>query len=383
MSVTGSLHSKNNSWYAVLALPDPETGKKKAKWIKIGRCDEISKRKAKAALERLKVEQSESTVYSKNVLFADWVQEWYEHRANTAGLAQTTLCSYKNYIENHIDPYFRQRKVILQKIKAVDIQRFYDKLIQDGLSARSVQRYHTVVKQVLDYAYKQGIINENPILRVELPKAPRTQHGTAYTIEEVLTLFKVVKNERLAPVIHLAAWYGLRRGEILGLTWNNVDLDACTMDICQTVTRVNELVIAPRTKTSSSLRRLWLTEETCQLLRQLRHQQLVERVKFGESYIVNDFVFKMENGDMMKPEYVSITFKKLLEENGLRHIRFHDLRHTAATLLLESGVQIQDVSRYLGHSNISVTMDVYGHLSTETNKRTAEKMGELLVSANV
>lgn len=380
MSVTGSLQKKSNSWYAVLSIPD-EDGRKKAKWINLGRCSEVTKRNAEAELQRLKMEYGEGAVYSRNLLFADWVQEWYEHRAITAGLAQTTLDSYKNYIEKYIDPYFRGKKIVLQKTKAVDIQRFYDKLIQDGLSAQSVHRYHTVVKQSLDYAYKQGIINENPILRVEVPKAPRTQHGTAYTAEEVNALFEAAKGTRLFPVIYLTAWYGLRRSEILGLTWGNIDIEARTMDICQVVTRVNSLVIAPRTKNDSSHRRLWLTDETCQLLRQLRLQQSLERMKLGVDYVANDFVCKMGDGQMMKPEFVSISFKKLLEKNDLRPIRFHDLRHTAATLLLESGVQIQDVSRYLGHSNISVTMDTYGHLSAETNRRTADKMSQLLASS--
>lgn len=380
MSVTGSLQKKNNSWYAVLSIPD-EDGRKKAKWINLGRCSEVTKRNAESDLQRLKMEYSGSAVHSRNKLFADWVQEWYEHRAIISGLAQTTLDSYKNYIEKHIDPYFRGKRIVLQRIKAVDIQRFYDKLIRDGFSAQSVRRYHTVIKQSLDYAYKQGIINENPVFRVEVPKPPRVQHGTAYTVEEIKALFDAARGTRLFPVIYLTTWYGLRRSEILGLTWENIDLEAHTMDICQVVTRVNSLVIAPRTKNDSSHRRLWLTDETCNILRQLRLQQSLERMERGENYVVNDFICKRENGQMMKPEYVSIEFKKLLEENGLRPMRFHDLRHTAATLLLGSDVQMQDVSRYLGHSNIAVTMDIYGHLGTDVNRRTADKMGQLLISS--
>lgn len=381
MSISGSAQQKNNRWYAVLRIPD-DTGKKRQKWIALDVPPTATKRQIDLAVEQLIASYGENTVYSRNILLADWAEQWLEHKA-LSGIAQTTIAGYRKNIEKHIDPYFRQRGTVLQKVKALDIQRFYDHLIREGKAPASVRRYHNVVRQMMDYAYKMGIITENPIDRVELPAPSKEKKASPYSLGEALTLLERFRGETIFPAVYLALRYGLRREEVLGLAWDKVDLERGIMYIERIVTRVDGLEIRSYPKNSSSFRCLEIGEDTREFLWELRKKQLIEQAALGEKYVEPpyDFICRLRGGKMMKPDYLSRNFNELLEKYSMRHIRFHDLRHTTGALLANSGTALQDISKLLGHADIGTTTDIYGHLSTEASARAARKMGELLTPA--
>ena len=183
-------------------------------------------------------------------MFADWVLEWINHKEPQ--LAKTTLEAYRSYANNRIIPYFKNAHIVLQKLTGIDIQRFYDQLLTDGLSPVSLRRYHAVVNGSLEYAYKLGIIPENPAKRVDLPHMTRSTVGTAYTWEEVQKMLDALHDSKIFPAVFLTLFYGLRREEVLGLTWSAINLDENTIRIQKTVTRVGTLSIANTTKNKSS-----------------------------------------------------------------------------------------------------------------------------------
>ena len=376
MAITGSIQKKGNRLYAVLGLPD-ETGAKKNKWIPLHLTTSASKKEQQEAFERIKQNYDRSSVvYSQNILFADWVSEWLTHKANQ--LSQTTIEGYRSYADSRIIPYFKKSRTVLQKMTGIDVQRFYDHLASDGLSPASVRRYNAVVSGSLDYAYKLGIIPENPAKRAELPAASHRNIGSAYTAEEAQQLLNALVGSKIFPAIFLTLYYGLRREEVLGLTWSAINFDAGTIRICKTVTRVTNLSIADTTKNKSSNRTLTITPVVRKVLQDLQCTQAKEQAALGSRYIDSDFICRHEDGRMFTPDYLSTAFRKALKAHNLRPIRLHDLRHTAATLLLSNGSEMQDVKQYLGHSTISITIDLYAHLDISASRKAANAMSGIL-----
>lgn len=376
MAITGSIQAKGNRLYAVLGLPD-ETGAKKNKWIPLHLTTSASKKERQEAFERIKQSYDRSSVvYSQNILFAAWVSEWLDHKATQ--LTQTTMEGYRSYAESRIIPYFKKTRTVLQKMTGIDVQRFYDYLAADGLSPASVRRYHAVVSGSLEYAYKLGMIPENPAKRAELPAASHSHIGTAYTVEEVQQLLNALGGSKIYPAVFLTLYYGLRREEVLGLTWSAINFNAGTIRICKTVTRVAKLSISDSTKNKSSNRTLAMTPVVRKLLQDLQDTQAKEKETLGSGYIDSDFICRHEDGRMFTPDYLSTSFRKALKAHNLRPIRLHDLRHTAATLLLANGSEMQDVKQYLGHSTISITIDLYAHLDTSASRKAANAMSGIL-----
>jgi len=377
MSVTGSLQKKRNTWFAVLSLPD-KTGKKKPKWIKLQLPPNAKKSEAKAEFQKvLESYRCGSVIYSHNISFSEWVNMWLEHKAAT--VQQTTIESYRTYAEKRIIPYFTASKAALQKLTGADIQLFYDHLTVEGLSPNTVRRYHAVIHGSLKWAYKLGYIRENPSDRAELPPPSSQPVGQALTLEETNDLLSKIQSERIYPAVFLCVYYGLRREEVLGLEWANVDMENRTIFICKTVTRNLTLVVKETTKNKSSRRLLHMTDEVYKILHQLQIQQALEKLAYGEDYEINDFVMKRKDGSLIRPDYLSSRFPALLKKYGFRHIRLHDLRHTAATLMLENGAAPIDVKNTLGHSTLAITTDLYGqHANREASKRTSATMEAVL-----
>ena len=376
MSITGSIQSKGNRLYAVLRLPT-STGQKKNKWIALGLSATASKKEVSAAFEQIKQTYDRaSIIYSKNVLYSDWVDDWVTRKSSQ--LAQTTADGYRTYANARIIPYFSQSKIPLQQLSGIDIQRFYDSLSESGLSPTSVRRYHAVVNGSLESAFKLGLIPENPTKRVELPHAVHKPTGTAYTQEECLNMLTALQGSKIYPAVFLAVTYGLRREEVLGLTWSAIDFRQKTICICKTVTRVTTLTVADTTKNKTSYRTLRMTTAVEAELHKLQAQQASDKAAHPNTYASNDFILRHEDGHPFSPGYLSKTFKNQLAAHKLKHIRFHDLRHTTASLLVSNGTDMQDVKHYLGHSTIGITMDLYAHFDTASTAKAADTMSNLL-----
>lgn len=374
--VAGHLSEKNGNYYAVLSYTDA-FGKRRTKWVNTGLQVRGNKKKAEAFLmeERKKFQTAEPI--TGGVLFADYIEQWLEVAKPTIAVA--TYASYCSMVKRVIAPYFRERRITLQGLTPKDIQDFYLEKLKT-VSASSVIHYHANIHRALKHAVKLDLIPTNPADKVDRPKKDRFI-GSFYDAEEVNKLFEVSKGTKLEFPILFGAFYGLRRSEALGLKWDAIDFENDSITIRHTVTSVTldgkvQLVAADTTKTKSSLRTLPLVPFVKERLLVLKKEQENNRRLCGRSYHKQyaGYVCINEIGDLIKPHYVTEQFPKLLDANGLRRIRFHDLRHSCASLMLANGVPMKQIQDWLGHSDFSTTANIYAHLDYSTKLSSADAM---------
>lgn len=362
--LSGHLAAKNNYWYAILMVKD-ENGRAKQKWIALHLKKEGNKRRAEAMLMELcQTYQSEHTAAGDEptVLFSAYMKTWLERMR--LRVSPSTFSGYQSYVLNSICPYFDSKGVTLQGLHARDLQAYYDFLLQKGLSANTVRRHHANLHKALKEAMRFDLIPFNPADRVDPPRASQPA-SDCYSLDEANQLLKVAAGTKLELQIFFALFYGLRRSEILGLRWGAIDFEQSLMDINHTVHFVQtdgkyQLVERDELKRKASSRRFPLVE-------QARERLLVEKERrYGDAPPAReDYICVDEAGQLLRPNYLSQGFKKLLKKHNLREIRFHDLRHTSANLLIINGLPLAHVQHWLGHSSISTTIDMYSHLTYE------------------
>lgn len=374
--VAGHLSEKNGNYYAVLSYTDA-FGKRRTKWVNTGLPVRGNKKKAEALLmeERKKFQTAEPV--TGGVLFADYIEQWLEVAKPTIAVA--TYASYCSMVKRVIAPYFRERRITLQGLTPKDIQDFYLEKLKT-VSASSVIHYHANIHRALKHAVKLDLIPTNPADKVDRSKKDRFI-GSFYDTEEVNKLFEVSKGTKLEFPILFGAFYGLRRSEALGLKWDAIDFENDSITIRHTVTSVTldgkvQLVASDTTKTKSSLRTLPLVPFVKERLLVLKKEQENNRRLCGRSYHKQfaGYVCINEMGDLIKPHYVTEQFPKLLDANGLRRIRFHDLRHSCASLMLANGVPMKQIQDWLGHSDFSTTANFYAHLEYQSKMSSASAM---------
>ena len=308
----------------------------------------------------------------ENLLFADYLKLYLPYtRKRKKPIEDTTYASYEGNIKSPIGPYFREQGIKLKDLDARDIQEFYDIQLQ-RVTANTVIHYHAIIRLALTFARKNGWISENPIDEVDKPEKNHYV-GKFYSAEELSKVFKLTRDTNLEVPVLMGGFYGLRRSECVGLRWSSIDLVNNVFYINHTVTtpRVNgklKIVAKDRAKTKSSLRALPLDMAVKERLLAIKERQEMHRKKFKRSYSKewSDYVMVDELGGLIMPNYVTSAFKRLLEKNELRPIRFHDLRHTSASLLLNNGVQLKDIQMWLGHSDFATTANIYAHLDANS-----------------
>ncbi len=311
------------------------------------------------------------------VLFSDFMLQWLEIVKPT--IAITTYSSYSNMVKGVIVPYFKERGIMLKQLRPIDIQAFYMEQLK-RVKANSVIHYHANIHKALKYAVKIDLLDSNPADKVERPKKNPFM-GSFYDSDEVEKLFEATKGTLLEIPVFLGAFYGLRRSEVLGLKWNAIDFQSNTITIKHTVTSCNLdgkhiQVAQDTTKTKSSLRVLPLVPAFREKLLELRDYQKECKRLCGKCYNkqYQEYICVDEMGKLISPHYLTSAFPKLLEKNGLRRIRFHDLRHSCASLLLANGVPMKQIQEWLGHSDFSTTANVYAHLDYNSKLSSADAM---------
>ena len=373
--VAGHLHEKNGYYYIILNLTD-SAGKRKPKWISTGLTIKGNKKRAEQMLmeERRKYANAKT---GDDVLFADFMEQWLEIVKSTVSIP--TYSSYVNAVKSIIAPYFRKKKILLRDLQAHDIQMFYQEQLQ-RVKASSVIHYHANIHKALKYAVKNDMIPSNPADKVERPKQDKF-YGSFYDREELNKLFEAVTGTKLELPVLLGAFYGLRRSEIVGLKWSAIDFEQNTITISHTVTSCNldgkcVIVAKDTTKTKSSRRTLPLVPYFHEKLLAVKAQQERNQKLCGRSYNREflEYICVDDIGDRFKPNYITSQFPKLLERNGFRKIRFHDLRHSCASLLLASGVPMKHIQEWLGHSDFSTTANIYAHLDYSSKLISASAM---------
>lgn len=376
--VAGHLRKKSGYYYAVLNYTD-SLGKRKTKWISTGLTVKGNKKRAEAILmdARRNFNPEEPKVMNGDILFVDYMEKWLD--IIKSSVAVPTFASYSTTVKKIVAPYFLEKEVTLKNLTAKDIQEFYLSELE-RVSPSSVIHYHANIHKALKYAVKIDLIDVNPADKVERPKKDRYV-GSFYDADEVNALFEAAKGSKLELPILFGAFYGLRRSEAIGLKWDAIDFDQNTITIRHTVTSCDldgkrVLVASDTTKTKSSMRTLPLVPFMRERLLTLKEEQQENRRLCGRSYIKEylEYVCVNEIGDLIKPHYVTESFPKLLKTNGMRQIRYHDLRHSCASLLLANGVPMKQIQEWLGHSDFSTTANIYAHLDYSSKLTSADAM---------
>lgn len=383
--VAGHLQEKNGMFYVVLNYRD-ENGKRKTPWISTNLPVKGNKKRAENFMMDVRrnfvppnVQQIEEreAMQKGDILFTDFLLKWLRVAKSTVKL--TTYASYEMMATKIIIPYFQILNIKLKELTTEDIQDFYSAQLE-RVSANTVIHYHAVIHRALKYAVKIKTIQSNPAVNVERPRKEKFI-GSFYDKKEINTLFDIIQGHPLEVAIKLAAFYGLRREEIIGLKWTAIDFENNTLTIQHTVTECNldgkHIEVASDTaKTDSSLRTMPLVTNFRAMLLAKKEKQEHYRKLCGRSYCKEylDYIFVNEMGERWKPRYLSDGFKRILEQNGLRRIRFHDLRHTCASLLLANNVPMKKIQEWLGHSDFSTTANIYAHLDFQSKISSAEAM---------
>lgn len=382
--VVGHLQEKKGFFYMVLSYPDI-TGKRKTKWFPTGLPVKGNKKRAeKMLMQTRQTFEPECTPVQDDMMFSDFLLQWLEIAKPT--IALTTYASYAGMAKRIIIPYFKERNTTLAGLKAIDIQTFYMQQLK-RVKASSVIHYHAVIHRALKYAVKIDLISVNPADKVERPKADKFI-GSFYDSDEMQALFEAAKDTLLEIPIFLGAFYGLRRSEALGLKWDAIDFQNGTITIRHTVTSCtidgkHVQVAKDTTKTKSSMRTLPLVPVFKEKLLKVKEQQAEYRRVCGKCYDNRylEYICVDEMGTLISPHYLTAAFPKLLDKNELRRIRYHDLRHSCASLLLANGVPMKQIQEWLGHSDFSTTANVYAHLDYNSKLSSADAMAKGLSGA--
>ena len=383
--MTGSLQIKNDKYYLVLNLT--QQGKRRQRWISTGLPVKGNKRRAAQLLqETLQQYQQQSGILPSSIRFSAYIRHWLEQVRRRVD--EVTYQGYETLAKCHILPYFDRSGLLLQQIARADLQAYLDEKASDGrndgkggLSPKSIRLHKNILYQTLNEAVKNGLITSNPCQLLDLPSVPRYE-ASFYTHEQLKALLQAAKVDPLYPLIQIAILYGLRRSELLGLKWDSIDFVQKTLTVRHTVSKVTKAVAKDKTKTASSYRSFPLTEEAALIFRQLKAEENRNRRLMGSAYQENDYLFKWPDGRPFPPDYVSHHFSRLLKNHDLPHIRFHELRHSCASLLLNSGFTLKDVQEWMGHSDISVTANIYGHLDIARKQTLAASLTGLLQSGD-
>lgn len=374
-----------NSFRLVVEAGYDARGKriKRSKSIKANGIREAEKELVKFQTE---VETGEYIAPEK-MTFSSFLEEWREKYGNKH-LELKTMETYNHMLKNHIVPYFDMRRI--SDVKPIQILNFLDDLSHDGarkdskpggLSSTSIRFIHRILKDIFERAVEWRIINNNPVAAVKRPKV-KEREVEVYNEQEAELLFKMLEKEPIhwRILITLALTTGLRRGELLALEWKNVDLDQCTIDVVQSLSYSQGKTIIKEPKTKNSKRKVSIPDS---LLPELKEYYL-----FAEEYRKNlgsgwgagekSFVFFSEFGKPFFHTAPGKWFSRFTERTGIRRIRFHDLRHTSATLLINQGVHAKLIASRLGHADIRTTMNIYGHALRTADQASANTFNNLL-----
>lgn len=315
--------------------------------------------------------------------FTAFLDYWLETIKPT--LARTSHQSYTRYI-TRIKNYFDERypHLLLGNLTALQLQQFYNDKYNSGLSGNSVKHYHANIHKALKYAVKMDMLDVNVADKVELPKIQKFE-ANFYNKDELEQLFEVFKGDRLELVVHIAAYYGLRKSEIIGLKWDSVNFEEKKLTVRRKVSSTygggKEMIfVENQLKTESSVRTFPLIPHI--------EQMLIERKTLEEYYSkllgkdfdreYDGFVCRDNFGKLITPNFVTSHFKYIIKKNKLKHIRFHDLRHSCASLLLANGISMKAIQEWLGHSTFNVTANFYSHLDFHSKVESAETIAKVL-----
>ena len=351
---------------------DPETGKAIYKNV-LGRSQAEVKEKLKQAIGEA---QALDITKAGKYTVGEWMEVWFQDYAKIK-VRPSSHQTYQGYIHNHIRPNIGD--IPLEKLTSLDLQKFYKKLLTTGrvdrleakrqpkgLSAKTVRNIHQILSSALKLAQEQRLILSNSAEGCALPRVEHQEMKTLTTVQ-LSSFFREARESGVFELYYLELATGLRRGELLGLKWEDIDLERGDLRVRRQVSRINGEVVEAPLKTKNAYRTLPLAEDTVGVLKE-------QRKKVGNS----PWVFPSPNGGPISPDSVLHMLHRVLKRAGLPKVRFHDLRHTFATLVLQNGVDVKTVSGMLGHFSAGFTLDTYAHITSAAQRQAAQTMGNVL-----
>ena len=387
--VTGSVQKKNSKWYIVLNLYDTK-GQRKLKWINTKLDIRGNKKKAEAMLEEeldkynsLKQTNVEFLYDRDKLLFGDYMHKWLDYQKGRVD--EITYASDEMTVRVHLYPYFENVKI--DEINSEIVNKYFeDKRNGYGnrkkLSGTSLQRHYATISSILSKAVKEGYIQKKDVDDIVKPKCD-TQKAQWYNAEQIQKLIDILKLEEsklLIPVI-LASYYGLRREEVVGIKESDIDFNNHVLNIQHSVVtgfifdnHVNKYKTThlkkDSLKTETSVRSFPLFFDLEEYLKKAIEKKKKYMEIYGNTYNMNnfDYILVHENGNLITPDYITHTFRKVIKKYNLLPITFHGLRHSCASLLLNLGYSMKEIQEWLGHSSYSTTAKIYVHVDQNSKK---------------
>ena len=337
--------------------------------------DSVLQKLKKAIEENVGIDYGRAKTYT----VGSWLEVWMENYAKIK-LRPSTFKTSQGFLKNHIKPQIGG--IPLADLTSLDLQRFYKHLLDGGrvdrieakkkpkgLAPKTVRNIHQMIGSAYNLAMEQKLVTRNPTQGCALPKVEHKEMKTL-TADQLSAFFQEARDSGVYELYYLDLATGLRRGELLGLKWTDVDLDRGVLKIQRAISRQNGKVVEAPLKTKNAYRTLPLSADAIDVLMQ-------QRRKTGNS----EWVFPSPTGGPMSPDSVLHMLQRVLKRAGLPRIRFHDLRHTFATMALQNGVDVKTVSSMLGHYSAGFTLDTYAHVTTDAQLKAAQTMGNILSRA--
>lgn len=379
---------RHGTWgYRLSAGTDPASGKRR--WV--SRAGFATAEAAKTARNA-----DEKKLLSKNFKFdkitlGEFLSAWLDRQEQHEELKPSTIRMYRRYIDNDIKPVLGHLQIT--SLRKFQVSALVNQLQDDGRGAVTIKRIHATLSSALGDALRQDLIEDNPAAQIKLPKSTkkRIQVWEPSQAGEFLDYIADYENvdshgrpngkigHRLAPLFEVAILTGMRRGELCGLRWEDVDLASRVLTVRVQLVQVGKDVAEVTAKTEAGRdRRIALNDRAAGALIAWQIQQQAEREEWGEAYADSGRVFTYEDGRQLRPGYPSKLFEALVAKAGLPPMRFHDMRHLTASLAIKDGTDVAIVSKMLGHSNSAITRDLYGHMFDATAKAAAEGISSQL-----
>lgn len=365
----GHIRKRGSTYSIVVDIGRDENGKRKQKWYSGYK----TKKEAEKALADIiaKIEKGEY-FEPANMTVAEYLNYWLDTypKNNVAPSTYRRYTEFAAHIKTHIGG------IMMPKLKPAHIQSFYSSLLEKNLSKSTVLKIHRMLHLALKHAVNWQIIISNPTDAVTPPRPDKVE----MRVWDVETAKKFLDDIAETPIyipVLLALQTGMRAGEICGLKWENIDLPRGFLMVKYALQRINGVLTLKEPKTAKSMRTIALMDYTVQALKEHKRKQNKTKLLMGSAYNDQDFVCAWDDGRPYDPHYLGQKFTKLIKLLGYPKIRFHDLRHTHATMLLQQGINPKIVSERLGHSQISVTLDTYSHVLPNIQKEAVSKIEEL------
>ena len=353
---------------------DPNTGKAIYKNV-LAKTQKDCKEKLKRAIEEnAKVDIIRVEQYT----VGQWMDVWFENCAKIK-VRPSSHKTYRGYIDNHIKPDIG--KIPLSKLSSLDLQKLYKKLLSGGrveriesknqpkgLSAKTVRNINQVISSAMDFAIDQKLISTNPTGGCALPKLEHREMKTL-PAEQLASFLREAKESGVFELYYIELATGLRRGELLGLKWEDIDWENGTIQVRRQIARIDGEVVEAPLKTKNSYRSVSIGQDAVQILKEQQRKTS------------SQYVFPSPTGGPISPDSILDMLHRVLKRAGLPQIRFHDMRHTFATVALQNGVDIKTVSGMLGHYSAGFTLDTYAHVATQAQRQAANTMANILSGA--